>query len=194
MNQELKYIASIQTGLTFRTRLEHSPDGNVAVIQMKDFSPDNRIDCEKLTLVEMQNLKERQMIRINDLIFRSRGIKNTAALIHREFKDTTVAAPLLRVRVHDASVLPAYLCWFINLPTSQSFLQSHANGTAMRMIGKKALDALEVQIPSVSTQQRIIELSHLADREKNILERLSVKRKQLMDSKLTLVIKTSLHP
>ena len=194
MIKALKYIASIQTGLTFRTRLEHSPKGNAAVIQMKDFSAENRIDCENLILIEIRNLKERQKVRINDLIFRSRGIKNTAALIDRDFKDTTLAAPLLRVRVHDASVLPAYLCWFINLPVSQSYLQSHATGTAMRMIGKKALDALEVQIPSISTQQRVIELSHLADKEKNILESLSVKRKQLVESKLMRAITTSQLP
>ena len=194
MIKTLKYIASIQTGLTFRTRLEHSPKGNILVIQMKDFGADNRIDCEKLTLIEMQNLKERQMVQIDDLIFRSRGFKNSAALIDRELKDTTVAAPLLRVRVHDATVLPAYLCWFINSPISQSFLQRHVTGTAIRMVGKKALDALEVQIPSISTQQRIIELSRLADKEKNILKSLSVKRKQLVESKLMQAITTSQLP
>ena len=192
MIKALKYIASIQTGLTFRSRLEHSSKGNVMVIQMKDFSADNRIDCEKLTLIEIQNLKERQMVQINDLIFRSRGFRNSAALIDRELKDTTVAAPLLRVRIHDASVLPAYLCWFINLPVSQSFLQRYATGTAMKMIGKKALEALEVHIPSIPIQQRIIELSRLADREQNILESLSAKRRQLVDSKLMRAIKTSL--
>ena len=194
MVKALKYIASIQTGLTFRTRLEHSPKGNVTVIQMKDFSTDNRIDCEKLTLIEIPNLKGRQRIQINDLIFRPRGLRNTAALVGRELNDTTLAAPLLRVRVHDATVLPAYLCWFINLPVSQSFLQRHATGTAMKMISKKALEALEVLIPSVPTQQHIIELSHLADREQNILESLSVKRKQLVDSRLMRAITTSRHP
>lgn len=193
MIKALKYIASIQTGLTFRTRLEHSPKGNVTVIQMKDFCADNRIDCEKLTLIEIQNLKERQMVQINDLIFRPRGFRNTAALIGRELNDTTLAAPLLRIRVHDATVSPAYLCWFINLPVSQSFLQRHATG-AMKMIGKKALEALEVHIPSIPIQQRIIELSLLADREQNILESLSVKRKQLVDSRLIRAITTSRHP
>ena len=164
------------------------------VIQMKDFSADNRIDCEKLTLIEIQNLKERQMVQINDLIFRSRGFRNSAALIDRELKNTTVAAPLLRVRIHDASVLPAYLCWFINLPVSQSFLQRHATGTAMKMIGKKALETLEVHIPSIPIQHRIIELSRLADREQHILEGLSVKRKQLVDSKLMRAITTSRRP
>ena len=194
MIKALKYIASIQTGLTFRTRLEHSPEGNVLVIQMKDFGADNRIDCDNLTLIEMQNLKERQMVQIDDLIFRSRGFRNSAALIDREVKDTTLAAPLLRVRVRDASVLPAYLCWFINSPVSQSFLQRHATGTAMRMVGKKALDALEVQIPSITTQQRIIELSRLAEREQILLASLSEKRKQLTDSKLMQAITTPREP
>ena len=168
MIKELKYIAYVQMGLTFRSRLEPISDGNVAVIQMKNLSADNRLDSENLTLIEMQKLKEHHMVRQNDLIFRARGINNTAILVDREVKHTVVAAPLLLVRVSDSSILPGYLCWFINLPLSQAFLQSHATGTAMRMIGKRALDALEVLIPSLSTQQCIIELSRLVDREQSL--------------------------
>ena len=62
------------------------------------------------------------------------------------------------------------------------------------MIGKKALESLEVQIPGISTQQRIIELSRLADREQTILESLAVKRKRLVENKLLQAITTSQLP
>ena len=185
----LKNIAFVQMGHSFRARLEKTPRGNVAVIQMKDLSDDNRLDDRSLALVQMRKLKDSQRVRRNDLIFRSRGLNNRAVLVEREPGNAIVASPLLHLRVYGPYVLPTYLCWFINLPTSQAFLQSHATGTAMRMIGKKTLDALEVQIPSLSIQQRIIELSQLADREQNILQSLSAKRKQLVDSKLMHVIK-----
>lgn len=194
MITKLKNIASVQMGHTFRTRLEQTPNGNVAVVQMKDLGKDNRLDDSKLALVLMHNLKERQRVRQNDLIFRSRGMNNTAALVDREPGLAIVAAPLLHLRVHNPSVLPGFLCWFINLPASQSFLQSHATGTAMRMISKKALDALEVQVPSLPIQKRIIELSRLADKEQAILESLSVKRKQLVESQLLRAITTSRLP
>ena len=193
MIKELKYIAYVQMGLTFRSRLEPISDGNVAVIQMKNLSADNRLDSENLTLIEMQKLKEHHMVRQNDLIFRARGINNTAILVDREVKHTVVAAPLLLVLVSASSILPGYLCWFINLPLSQAFLQSHATGTAMRMIGKRALDALEVLIPSLSTQQCIIELSRLVDREQSLYTSLSDRRKLLVDNILMRAISTSRH-
>lgn len=194
MITKLKNIASVQMGHTFRARLEQTPHGNVAVVQMKDLGKDNRLDDRKLVFVLMHTLKERQRVRQNDLIFRSRGMNNTAALVDREPGHAIVAAPLLHLRVHNPSVLSGFLCWFINLPTSQSFLQSQATGTAMRMIGKKALESLEVQIPDISIQQRIIELGRLADREQTILESLAVKRKRLVENKLLQTITTSQLP
>ena len=194
MITQLKNIASVQVGHSFRSRLEQTPSGNVAVVQMKDLSEDNRLNEGNLALVRMRKLKQNQMVRRNDLIFRSRGMNNTAALVDCEPEPAIVAAPLLHIRVHEPSVLPAYLCLYINLPVSQAFLQSQATGTASRMIGKKALDALEVQVPGVSTQQRVVELNRLAEREQILLASLSEKRKQLTDSKLMQAITTPREP
>ena len=177
---KLKNIASVQMGLTFRTRLEQSATGNVAVIQMKDFTADSRLDSENLTRVEMTNLKKHHMVHLNDLIFRSRGITNTAALVDWDIKHTVVSAPLLRIRVNDSSILPGYLRLYINLPASQAFLQRHATGTVMQLVGKQTLDALEVFIPKMDTQQSIVELNHLAEREQYIQKQLSERRKQLI--------------
>ncbi len=191
MLDELRNIAAVQMGHSFRSRLEQVPGGNVAVIQMKDLGDDNRLDGRNLALTEMPEVKEHHRIRQNDLIFRSRGMTNTAVLVDRELKRAVVAAPLLRVRVNNATVLPGYLCWFINLPASQAFLQSHATGTTMRMIGKKTLDALDVQIPNLKTQQRIIELSRLADKERLLHTRLAQRQRQLVDGILMRAVSTS---
>ena len=178
----LKDIASVQMGLTFRTRLEQSQHGNVAVIQMKDFIADNRLDSENLALVEMSNLRKHHMVHVNDLIFRSRGITNTAALVDWGIKQTVVSAPLLRIRVDDSSVIPGYLCLYINLPSSQAFLQRNATGTVMQLVGKQTLDALEVIIPSLDTQHEIVELNYLTEKEQYIQNQLSKRRKQLLNS------------
>ena len=181
MAEKLNNIASVQMGHSFRSRLEQASHGDVAVIQMKDLGDDNRLDDRNLALVEMPVPKRRHRVQRNDLIFRSRGMTNTVALVDKDIEDAIVAAPLLRIRVNDEAVLPEYLCWFINLPISQAFLQSHATGTAMRIIGKRALDALEVRIPNLAAQRRIIELNRLADREQRLQARLAHKRKQLMN-------------
>lgn len=182
MKTKLKNLASVQMGRSFRSRLEPVTDGNVSVIQMKDLTADNRLDNEELFQVEMKSFKEQYRVEINDLAFRSRGQTNTAALIDQELSDAVIAAPLLRIRIENDSVIPAYLCWFINQPSSQAVLQSKATGTAVRMIGKPAIEDLEVIIPSLDVQQKIIEIYQLSINEQKLMNALAKKKEVLTDA------------
>jgi hypothetical protein len=56
------------------------------------------------------------------------------------------------------------------------------------MIGKQVLEELEIKIPSIGRQHRIIDLSQLANEEQYLLILLSAKRKQLIDYQLSMII------
>ena len=81
MKHILKKIASIQMGYSFRTRLDYMDQGQVAVIQMKNLTGENIVDCKDLIRVEMYNVKEHHLVRAGDIVFRSRGQVTTAALL-----------------------------------------------------------------------------------------------------------------
>ncbi len=180
METTLKYIASVQMGYSFRVRLEPDPQGDVAVIQMKDLTENHRIDTQGLAIVKMNDFKEQHRVKEYDIVFRSRGQTNTAALLDTDCPTAVIAAPLLRVRVEKKTILPAYLCWFINQPVAQTFLHSQATGTAMRTIGKAALDELVVLIPPLEVQEHIIALAQLSDQEQHLMKVLSSKKQRLM--------------
>lgn len=182
MKIKLKKLASVQMGHSFRSKLEPDPAGNISVIQMKDLTEDNRLNAQELVQIDMQGLKERHRVKKNDLAFRSRGQTNTAALIDQELSDAVIAAPLLRIRVESDSVIPAYLCWFINQPSSQAVLQSKATGTAVRMIGKLAIEDLEVIVPSLDVQQKVIEIYQLSINEQKLMSELAKKKEVLTDA------------
>jgi hypothetical protein len=178
MNVELKKIASVQMGFSFRSRLEATRSGAVAVIQMKDLADNNRVDCSGLTLVETECPKEHHLVKPGDLIFRSRGLTATSAILKDDPGVAVVSAPLLRIRVDEGSVLPEYLNWFISQPPAQCYLTSRAGGTAQKMIGKEDLESLEVYLPSLERQRTIVDLAALADEEQRILKALAYKRRQ----------------
>jgi len=180
MKVKLNSIATVQMGLSFRSRLEPDSYGNVSVIQMKDLTEDNHLDNQNLILVDMKTPKEHHRVKANDLAFRSRGQTNTAALIDSEVESAVIAAPLLRIRVNKKTVLPTYLCWFINQPSSQAALQSKATGTSIRMIGKPVLEELEVVLPNLATQKQIVDLDQLSINEQKIMKELSEKKKLLV--------------
>ncbi|WP_265735815.1 restriction endonuclease subunit S [Acinetobacter sp. AM] len=179
MGIKLKKLASIQTGHSFRSKIEPDSDGNISVIQMKDLTEDNRLNAKELVQIDMQDLKEHHRVKINDLAFRSRGQTNTAAIIDQQLKDAVIAAPLLRIRVESNLILPAYLCWFINQPSSQAALQSKATGTAVRMIGISAIEDLEVVVPSLDVQQKIIKIYQLSIDEQKLMNALAKKKEVL---------------
>ena len=182
MQAKLSKLASVQAGCSFRSRLEPDSNGNASVIQMKDLTEENRLNAQELVQITMQDLKDHHRVKFNDLAFRSRGQTNTAALIDQELSDAVIAAPLLRIRVESDSVMPAYLCWFINQPTSQAVLQSKATGTAVRMIGKPALEDLEIVVPSLDVQKKIIEIYQLSINEQKLMNALAKKKEVLTDA------------
>ena len=181
MRRQLKDIARVQMGVPFRSRIEPEADGTVAVIQMRDLTEDNKLSHRNLVTVKMNSLNDSHLVRRKDLIFRSRGQTTTAAIIDTEIGPAVVAAPLLRVRVTSEHVLPEYLCWFVNQPLAQAFLHSRATGTAMTIIGKSALDDLQVPLPDLETQGQIVALADLSNKEQRLMRELAKKKEKLVN-------------
>ena len=180
MRRRLKDIALVQIGVPFRSRIEPEADG-VAVIQMRDLTEDNRLDnCRNLITTVISGLSDRHLVKRNDLIFRSRGQTTTATIVDTEVGLAVVAAPLLRIRITSKHVLPEYLCWFVNQSSAQAFLHSRATGTAMPIIGKSTLDSLQVPLPDLETQKRIVALADLSNQEQRLMRELAETKEKLV--------------
>ena len=181
----LKKIASIQMGYSFRTRLDYMDQGQIAVVQMKNLTNENIVDCKDLIRVEMYNVKEHHLVRTGDIVFRSRGQVTTAALLIDDLEPAVVAAPLLRIRANQSVVLPGYLAWFINQPDFQALLASRAKGTALKMISKQALESLEVDVPPLERQHAIADLAALAQEEQRLLKTIADRRNHFISNRLS---------
>jgi len=184
MNMSLGHLTEVRMGYSFRSRLEPDAAGKVAVIQMKDIDDSNLVHAERLVRVQMPDLKSHHLIKPGDLLFRSRGITNSAALVGADLGQAVLAAPMLLIRPTADTLDPAYLQWFINHPATQASLASQAAGTAVKMIGASALFNLLVIVPPLVTQRRIVDAAHLASRESALLDRLKERRKALIDTQL----------
>ena len=178
----LGQVATVQMGFPFRSRVEPDPAGSVAVVQMKDVDEDNFLHAEGAVRVRLPEPKPHHLIKAGDLIFRSRGQTNSAALVATDIGTAVLAAPMLLIR--PVTVLPAYLLWYINLPATQAFLAAQSEGTSVRMISKAALEALELPVPDRRRQQLIIEMAELALSEQRLLLMIAEARRRLVDGLL----------
>ncbi len=79
MKMKIKKLATAQMAHSFRSRLEASEGGGVAVIQMKELLDDNTVGCDGLVRINMEAMKDHHLAQGGDLVFRSRGSLTTAA-------------------------------------------------------------------------------------------------------------------
>lgn len=184
---KLGEVAEVRMGYPFRSRVKHDPAGNVVVIQMKDIDEQNNLHADEATRVSLAGRIDRHLLLCGDLIFRSRGASNSAALVAADLGDAVLASPLILIRARD--VLPAYLQWFINSQKTQAKLTSLAVGTSVMMISTDILKDLEVPVPSLIDQQRIAEIASLSLREDVLMARLAEQRRRLTERVLMTYVK-----
>ncbi|MGB4407739.1 MAG: restriction endonuclease subunit S [Sphaerochaeta sp.] len=194
MCSKLHELATVQMGYSFRSRLETSEGGNLAVIQMKDLLDNNTVDCDDLVRIDMEAMKGHHLAQRGDLVFRARGSLNTAAILLDDPGKAVVSAPLLRIRVTNPDkILPEYLNWYISQRDAQIFLTSRAEGTFLKMISKQMVENLEIELPSLDRQKSIIELATLSADEEDLLHTLAHKRKQYVGAILLEIAKGEMN-
>ena len=184
IKKRLGDIAAIQVGYTFRSRIEADAKGNVLVIQMKDLRDDGIVRAETLTRTHVDDLKKNQLAFGDDIIFRARGQNNTAGIISSDIANAIIAAPLIRMRIAEPMAYPRYVMWFINQPDSQKKLASNAKGTAQKMISKDDLGQLEISLPAIEHQHKIVEISMLEEKEQRLSSLITSKKAVLISKKL----------
>lgn len=173
-------ISTIRTGYTTRGRLETADRGGVLIIQLGDLSPDGSVNPERLTRVHLGDLPAKYLVSAGDVVFRSRGERNTAFALDARFKESALAVlPLFVLRPKVDIVLPEYLAWAMNQPPAQRHFDRFARGTGLRMVPRSSLDTLDIDLPDLETQRKIVALDALAERERALSVLAADKRRQL---------------
>lgn len=170
----------IFSGYTARMRLDAAASGGIPAIQLRDLPTSGRLDLSRLTRVQLGDIQERHLVHAGDVLFRSRGDRNTAAAVGPDLQEGAVAVlPLMILRPNPHIISAEYLAWAINHPTTQRFFDSVARGTKLRMISRASLEHLELDIPDIETQRKIVAIAALADREQALSVQAAGLRKEL---------------
>ena len=181
----LAEICSIHSGYTARNRLEDGGTNGILTLQLRDIASDGTIDLDRLLRSELNGLPDRYLVGAGDVIFRSRGEYNTATALDDRFRAPVVAVlPLIIIRPNVNVVIPEYVAWTINQLGAQRYFDTFARGTSMRMIPKSCIDELQINLPALTTQRRIVAVDALAEREKQIALLIAEKRRRLNSLRL----------
>ena len=188
----LAELSDIHSGYTARGRLDPLPEGGVPALQLRDVGTNGEEPGPDFQRYDLGELSDRYFVRGGEVVFRSRGEPNAAAAIPDPLPEpVAVIVPLVIVRPDRRRVLPEYLAWAINQPDAQRKLGAEAQGTSIRMIPMAALEDLEIAVPDLQTQKRIVELDALARQEGQLLRQLAARRETLVSAILGDVAKAA---
>lgn len=172
-------LASIRSGSPFRERIVHEPDGRFRVVQGKDIGSDGTLGLDGMVrLSEIPGKGMPDVLRAGEVALQTRGSSYRAAVVPRS-DIPMVAAGSLYVLAPDASRIdPEFLVFYLNLPGTQATLRQLATGSTILNLRRSAVEHLEVPLPELSDQRRLIELGRLVRKQSDIAERLNQLRLQ----------------
>jgi restriction endonuclease S subunit len=189
---KLQELASITRGYYFRRKMENEDDGNFSVLRLRDISKENTIDISNLIKVKLQpeNSKQKQLLEKGDILIRSIGFNNSAILIEEDFEKTIIGDHIFKIKTIENSILPEYLCWFLNNREIQSVLKNTKLESALPRLSIKIVNNLEIKIPPIEIQKKIIELNRLSKKDMSLQKQISEKRKLYLEEILIRLSKT----
>ncbi|MCR4827032.1 MAG: restriction endonuclease subunit S [Bacteroidales bacterium] len=168
--------------------LRPSPSGKITYLQASDLqmSP-----SEKTTLkVDFVPKLSRYMLQQGDILFAGKGTKYLCQTFNLNIQ-AVPSTTLYIIRPDRKQVLPEYLCWFLNLPQTETTIKAMQVGSSMPMILKSSLEEVEIPIPDLATQSHILEIANLQQREQQLLASIAEKRVQVTNQILYKLIDKS---
>lgn len=193
-NITLGDACDIRTGYTARTALIEDADKGVSAIQLRDLQGE-QVLISAVGKYTLDGKLERYLVEPGDVLFRSRGDKNTASMAVGQMGEAAVALlPVMVIRPKEGNLLPEYIAWSINQCEAQRHLDLGARGTKLRMIPRECLETMPIHVPSLEVQRSITELDALSAKETRLLHELAeTKRKFTRLALLEQVRNAELH-
>lgn len=173
-------IADIRTGYQFRKRIEHDPAGDVKVILMKDVLDDLSLNTNALQKCYLGPKKGKYLLSCGDVLFKAKGSNNRAGVLLDNIGEVVASSQFLVIRPDKERAVPLYLAWFINQACEQGVFKRMGEGSYIPFVSKAALEEMEVPLPPLDIQQKIVKLYQLQLQEKKLMNQIVTKRSKLV--------------
>ena len=191
---KLKEIADIRTGLVLsRKKAALSDDVKIHYkqITLKSFSNTISLTPDYIDeFVSTENIADTYISRVGDIVVRLRE-PVTAVYIDESTKGMIIPSLMAIVRVKSDMVNGEFLAYYINSTTSQKILGKEIKGTTIAAIKTKDMEELEVVLPSLEEQKRVVALMDLSQNEIELLEKLKREKQQFSQAVLDTIIQSN---
>ncbi|MCD4652032.1 MAG: restriction endonuclease subunit S [Candidatus Cloacimonetes bacterium] len=182
-------IANIQAGFQARKGVKMDKVGSHKLVQSKDIN--HGFTYSELSSFTPESGAKKYAIKTGDVLFQSRGSSHKAYNTKENMSNAIPSASFFILSIKQADVLPEYIAWWFNQPKVQAKIQTMSCGTSISFISKTTLSNLQIQIPEMSVQKKIVNIVNLSRKEQELLKSLTIKRAKLVSALLNKQINPS---
>ena len=182
MKVKLGDIATIRTGLVVgrkKAQLDSAEKISYSQITLRCFRAGVKLEHEHVdTFVSAQVLDDKYFTHKGDVLVRLRT-PSEAVYIEKKDEGLLINSLLAIIRIESNTVEAKYIAYFINAKTAQRQLKLDEQNTTIPMVKTKDLENLDIVLPPLVEQKRVVALLDLAQKEQDLLQNLIHEKKQL---------------
>ena len=194
---QIKSLAHIRMGVTLRGRdaTRPVPSGSVHLVRIGDISQDGTLLNDGFVRIEPnEHINEDLFLRPGDVLFPNRGTRTTALAYHLDLPHTLAGAQFFILRPDAGRVLPEYLAWFLRTEEAARYFEGRRKGTYIQIIQRSDLAEMEMPVPPLNVQRKIVEAANLAVEERILSNRLAILKWKLTKGLLSkAAVSTQVH-
>lgn len=185
-------IATIRSGFTFREKIDElTSGGNARVAQIKDVrnewetTQSSLLKANQLPMIQWEG-KDKAFVDSGTVLLPSRGSKGgyfraSCLILDSPAELPVVVSSQFLVLTPKPEVLPEFLCWSLNRPDIQYLLsEGMSQGSSIVMLNTANAAAIQLKVPSLATQQKIVRLNELWEREQQLTQELLRNRESML--------------
>lgn len=184
----LNNVSKIDSGKSFRQRIEDDPNGTCLVIQMKDISNEQLTITGSPQSILIDDINPSQLLAYGDILFMAKG-NNNFAVMYQSDQPAVAVSLFFIIRPKRDKIDPEYLTWYLNAPTAQSYFHENRLGASVGNIRIDALRELEVELPEMNRQKQIAKLNSLLREEKALTNEYMEKKEVFLNQTMLNLIK-----
>ena len=162
--------------------------GAIAYLQTKHLDEKALLTEEMDSYLTPDTKNEGHLLQEGEIILAGKGNRNPA-WVYRNATGPAVASSIFFVVSADESrVLPEYLCALFNTAATQAYFQTLGAGSSIPSIRKSELEAFELYLPPMATQQKVVVLQQLQLKEQQLTEQILAEKQKIYNSSIQQLI------
>ena len=191
MKVKLSDIATVRTGLVV-ARKKHQMDSELEVkytqVSLRCFGSGVTLDhLHTDEFISAEELETKYFTKKGDILVRLRS-PSLALYIEQEDEGLLINSLLSIIRIDAQNINAKYAAYYINSKTAKRQLRLDMQNTAIPMVKSRDLENLEIVLPPLAEQKKLVALLDLAQKEQDLLQKLINEKKQLSQTILDTII------